>query len=110
MVMDLRNLFPWLQPRPDMPDAGPPGLGSDAVAERRFAAARDAALQSYRNRYGRPPSDAELEETTPHYLTPADRAVYERERAARQPVLARGVSVPPRMMVATPPTTPKAPR
>ena len=72
MVMDLRNLFPWIQPRPGMPDAGPPALGSDAVAETRFTAARDAAIRSYRNRYGRPPSDAELEQMIPHYLTPED--------------------------------------
>jgi len=69
--------------------------------------ARDAAIQSYRNRYGRPPSDAELEQMTPHYLTPEDRAVYDREQAARRPLLARGVSVPPRMTVpALPPKMP----
>lgn len=102
MVMDLRNLFPWFQPGAGSADAGTPPTGSDAVPEVRFTAARDAAVQSYRNRYGRPPSAAELEEMTPQYLTPADRAVYERERAARRPVLARGFPTPPRMTLPPP--------
>lgn len=107
MATDLRNFLPWFQPGAGGANAGPSPLGSDAVLEGRFTAARDAAIQSYRNRYGRPPSDAELEQMTPQYLTPEDRTVYDREQAARRPVLARGVSVPPRMTVpALPPLMP----
>ncbi len=103
MATDLRNLLSWFQPGAGNANASHKPLGSDAVHEGRFTAARDAAIQSYRNRYGRPPSDAELEQMTPQYLTPEDRAVYDREQAARRPVLARGVSVPPRMTVPAPP-------
>jgi hypothetical protein len=109
VLMDVRTLLPWFQRGAGETNAGPAPSGSDAVLEARFTAARDAAIQSYRNRYGRLPSYAELEEMTPQYLTPEDRAVYDREQAARRPVLARGVSVPPRMTVpALPPLMPPA--
>lgn len=107
MLMDVRTLLPWFQRGAQ--EHKPEPSESDALPEVRFAAARDAAIQSYRNRYGRPPSDAELEQMTPQYLRPEDRAVYDREQAARRPVLARGVSLPPRMAVpAMPPTIPPA--
>lgn len=72
--------------------AGPaPGSPPD----RRFAYARDAAITSYRNRYGREPSEAELQDAMPHYMTQRDREAYAQERAAGSAILARGLPAPP---------------
>lgn len=48
----------------------PPEDEAQAV---RFETARDATIQSFRNRLGRDPSVDELREALPHYLAPDDR-------------------------------------
>ncbi|MBL8705951.1 MAG: hypothetical protein JNM30_13955 [Rhodospirillales bacterium] len=72
----------------------------------RFGYARDAAIQSFRNRLGRDPSAIELQDWMPSYLTGADRAIYERERAMRRPYLARGIPTPPRFAPRAAPAVP----
>lgn len=90
-------VFDSLDGSPDRPD--------------RFGYARDAAIQSFRNRLGRDPSGIELHDWMPAYLTGADRAIYERERAVRRPYLARGIPTPPRfaprVLPAVPPPSPR---
>jgi len=61
----------------------------------RFDSARAAAITSYRNRYGRPPSEAELLDSMPHFMTQAEQEAYAEERGARAPILARGFPVRP---------------
>lgn len=82
------------------------GTPAETIAEDRFAYARDAAVTSFRNRFGRPPSEAELLDSMPHFLTREDREAYAEARAARSPVLARGFPVRPPARRAPPPQRP----
>ncbi len=75
----------------------------------RYAIARDAAIQSFRNRLGRDPSPIEFRDSMPLYMTNADRETYERERAVHRPYLARGIPTPPRFAPRALPAVPPPP-
>lgn len=109
----LTDLSPLLSRRGEFDESLPEFDPMDGSPDQpdRFGYARDAAIQSFRNRLGRDPSAVELQDWLPAYLTGADRANYERERAARRPYLARGIPTPPRfaprVVPAVPPPSPR---
>ncbi|MCC6468358.1 MAG: hypothetical protein IT563_08550 [Alphaproteobacteria bacterium] len=72
----------------------------------RFGYARDAAITSYRNRFGRDPSETELRDSMPHFMTATDQEAYAEERGARLPMQARGLPAPP-LARPTPPSSPR---
>jgi len=65
--------------------------------------ARDAAVKSFHHRYGRLPSDEELESALPLYLSEGEREALRRQGGGSDPILARGVAVPPRIARPVPP-------
>lgn len=62
-----------LAPLPYTDTQDPPRAAEYEARAVRFYMARDAAIQSFRNRLGRDPSVDELREALPNYLVPGDR-------------------------------------